>query len=42
MATKAIKITDWRVVGDNTNFTVLGIDEKNNVYYWKDQKWNLL
>lgn len=42
MATKMIKIVDWQVIGDNTNFTVLGRDDKNNIYYWKDSKWNLL
>lgn len=42
MATKSLKIVEWKIVGDNANFTVLGIDEKSQIYYWKDQKWNLL
>jgi hypothetical protein len=37
-----IQIKEWKVVGDNTNFTVLGIDEVSNIYYWKDGKWNPL
>ncbi len=37
-----INIKEWKVIGDNTNFTVLGIDDQNNIYFWKDQKWNLL
>ncbi len=37
-----INIKEWKVIGDNTNFTVLGIDDHNNIYFWKDQKWNLL
>ena len=37
-----IKITDWKVIGDNTNFTVLGMDEDGLIYYWKESKWNLL
>ena len=37
-----ITITDWKVIGDNTNFTVLGIDLENKIYYWKEGKWNPL
>ena len=37
-----IQIKEWKVVGDNTNFTVLGIDEVSNIYYWKYGKWNPL
>jgi hypothetical protein len=42
MATKAVKIVEWKVIGDNTNFTVLGMDDKGSIYYWKDSKWNTL
>ncbi len=35
-------IVEWKVIGDNTNFTVLGKDTSGLIYYWKDQKWNLL
>jgi hypothetical protein len=42
MATKAIKIIEWKVIGETDNFTILGIDDKNNVYFWKDKQWNLL
>lgn len=42
MATKKITITDWKVVGNHDNFTVLGMDLQHNVYYWKDGKWNPL
>jgi hypothetical protein len=37
-----VKPYNWKVIGDNTNFTIIGQDEENNIYYWKDQKWNLL
>ena len=37
-----ITVTDWKVIGDNTNFTVLGIDLEYKVYYWKEGKWNPL
>lgn len=37
-----ITIKEWKVIGDNTNFTVLGIDEQNWVYYWKEGKWHIL
>ena len=42
METKKITITDWKVIGENSNFTVLGIDLEHNLYYWKDGKWNPL
>lgn len=35
-------IVDWKVVGDSTNFTVIGLTNKGNVVYWKDGKWNEL
>jgi hypothetical protein len=37
-----INIKEWKVIGDKDNFTVLGIDDQNNIYFWKEQKWNLL
>lgn len=37
-----IKIVEWKVMGDKDNFTVLGIDDKGTIYYWKDKKWNIL
>lgn len=35
-------IKEWKVVGTQENFTVLGLDHDGKVYYWKDQKWNIL
>jgi hypothetical protein len=37
-----MQIKEWKVIGDHTNFTVLGMDEQGWIYYWKDTKWNLL
>jgi hypothetical protein len=37
-----LNIVDWKVIGDSTNFTVLGKDDKGWVYYWRDNKWNIL
>ena len=37
-----MKIIEWKTVGSQENFTVLGLGEDNNIYFWKDQKWNLL
>jgi hypothetical protein len=35
-------IVEWKIVGDNSNFTVLGLDKGSCVYYWKEGKWNIL
>ncbi len=37
-----INIKEWKVIGDTDNFTVLGMDDKGSIYYWKDSKWNTL
>jgi hypothetical protein len=43
MATKKeVVITEWKTVGTQENFTVLGLGADNKVYYWKDKKWNEL
>ena len=42
MATKKLTITEWKVVGDSSNFTVLGLSTDGKVYFWKDKQWNEL
>ena len=43
MATKKeIVISDWKTIGGQENFTVLGLGSDNKIYYWKDKQWNLL
>jgi len=43
MATKkTISIHEWKSVGAQENFTVLGLGTDNKIYFWKDQQWNLL
>ena len=37
-----MKIIEWKTLGSNENFTVLGFGDDNNIYFWKDNKWNLL
>lgn len=37
-----MKITEWKTIGSQENFTVLGLGDDGQVYFWKDQKWNLL
>ena len=37
-----MKIIEWRTIGTQDNFTVLGLGEDNKVYYWKDKQWNEL
>jgi hypothetical protein len=37
-----MKIVEWKTIGDNLNFTVLGLGDDNQIYFWKDQKWNTL
>lgn len=35
-------IADWKVVGDSSNFTVIGLTTDGKIVYWKDGKWNEL
>lgn len=35
-------IIDWKIVGDATNFTVLGMNKNGEVLFWKEGKWNVL
>lgn len=37
-----LNIKEWKVIGDTTNFTVLGMDEQGWIYFWKDSKWHIL
>ena len=37
-----MKIIEWKTIGEQENFTVLGLGDDQQVYFWKDQKWNLL
>ena len=39
---QSVIIKEWKVVGGQDNFTVLGLGEDNNIYFWKDKKWNEL
>jgi hypothetical protein len=43
MATKKqVVIREWKTVGGQENFTVLGLGTDNKVYFWKDKQWNEL
>jgi hypothetical protein len=43
MATKKqVVITEWKTIGTQESFTVLGLGDDQQVYFWKDKKWNLL
>jgi len=37
-----MKIIEWKIIGTQENFTVLGLGDDQQIYFWKDQKWNLL
>ena len=37
-----MKIIEWKTVGSQEHFTVLGLGDDNKVYYWKDKQWNEL
>ena len=37
-----MKIIEWKTIGTQDNFTVLGLGDDQQIYFWKDQKWNLL
>lgn len=37
-----VVILQWKTIGTQENFTVLGLGTDNKIYYWKDQKWNVL
>lgn len=37
-----IIIREWKTIGSQDNFTVLGLGVDDKVYYWKDKKWNEL
>ena len=37
-----MKIIEWKIIGTQENFTVLGLGEDNKIYYWKDKQWNEL
>jgi hypothetical protein len=39
---KVVVISDWKTIGGQDNFTVLGLGSDNKIYYWKDKQWNLL
>lgn len=36
------EVWEWKVVGTQENFTVLGQGNDHKIYYWKDQQWNIL
>lgn len=37
-----MKIIEWKTIGTQENFTVLGLGEDNKVYFWRDKQWNEL
>ena len=37
-----MNIVEWKVVGSQENFTVLGLGDDGKIYFWKDQQWNIL
>lgn len=37
-----MKIVEWKVIGTQENFTVLGLSDDGKIYYWKDKQWNEL
>ena len=37
-----VEIIEWKTVGSQENFTVLGFADDGRIYYWKNQSWNLL
>jgi hypothetical protein len=37
-----INIIEWKVIGTQENFTVIALSDQAKIYYWKDQKWNIL
>lgn len=40
--TETVEVWEWKVVGTQENFTVLGQGSDHKIYYWKDKIWNLL
>ena len=37
-----VEIMEWKTIGEQSNFTVLGFGDDGQIYYWKDKNWNLL
>lgn len=37
-----VEIWDWKTIGTQENFTVLGQGDDHKIYFWKNQVWNLL
>lgn len=35
-------VADWKVIGDASNFTVIGLTVDGKIVYWKEGKWNEL
>jgi len=35
-------VADWKVIGDASNFTVIGLTVDSKIVYWKEGKWNEL
>lgn len=42
MNTLGGNIVDWKIIGDATNFTVLGFTSEGTVMFWREGKWNVL
>lgn len=32
-------IADWKVIGDSTKFTVIGLTVDGKIVYWTEGKW---
>mgnify|MGYP003345560268 CR=1 FL=1 len=37
-----VSIAEWKVIGDSTNFTVLGFGDDGNIYFYKEGEWKKL
>jgi hypothetical protein len=37
-----VAIVEWKTIGSQDNFTVLGFGDDGHIYFWKNQAWNLL
>jgi hypothetical protein len=35
-------IKEWKTVGGQENFTVLGLSTDGKIYFWRDKQWNEL
>ena len=37
-----VEIWEWKTIGTQENFTIIGQGDDHKIYYWKDKVWNLL